>query len=77
MGCLCNTPSDVPPLTHSSEVLKMTLQELFLTHHFLEFMKQNKIRPEWAADRERWFEMIQNVNPAHEATERWGEKVME
>ncbi len=26
-------------------------------------MKQNKIRPEWAADRERWFEMIQNVNP--------------
>ena len=23
-------------------------------------MKQNKIRPEWAADRERWFEMIQS-----------------
>ena len=26
-------------------------------------MKQNKIRPEWAADRGRWFEIIQNVNP--------------
>ena len=40
-------------------------------------MKQNKIRLEWAADRERWFEMIQNVNPTQETTERWGEKVME
>ena len=39
-------------------------------------MKQNKIRPEWAADRERWFEMNQNVNPTQETTERWGEKVM-
>ena len=35
------------------------------------------IRPERAADRERWFEMIQNVNPTQETTERWGEKVME
>ena len=40
-------------------------------------MKQNKIRPKWAADRERWFEMIQNVNPTQETTERCGEKVVE
>ena len=33
-------------------------------------MKQNKICPEWAADRGRWFEMIQNVNPKQETTER-------
>ena len=26
-------------------------------------MKQNSIRPDWAADRERWFEIIQNINP--------------
>ena len=31
---------------------------------------QNKICPEWAADRERWFEMIQNVNPTRKTTER-------
>ena len=37
-------------------------------------MKQNKISPEWAADRERLFEMIQNVNPTQETTGKWGEK---
>ena len=26
-------------------------------------MKQNKIRPEWASERESWLEMIQDVNP--------------
>ena len=40
-------------------------------------MKQNKIRPEWAADRERCFEMIQNVNPTQETTEMRDEKIME
>ena len=25
-------------------------------------MKQNKIRSEWASDRENWFEMMKNVN---------------
>ena len=29
-------------------------------------MKQNNIRSEWAADIERWFEMIQNVTHTHE-----------
>ena len=33
-------------------------------------MKQNKICPERAADRERWFEIIQNVNPTQEMTGR-------
>ena len=33
-------------------------------------MKQNNIRLEWAADTERWFEVIQNVNPTQETTER-------
>ena len=37
---------------------------------FKDDMKQNKIRPEWASDRESWFEMIQNVNPTQETTER-------
>ena len=33
-----------------------------------EDMKQNKISPEWASQRESWFEMIQNVNPTQEMT---------
>ena len=47
---------------------------ILATITFTPVVKQNKIRPEWAADRDRWFEMIQNVNPTQE---RWGEKVIE
>ena len=34
---------------------------------------QNKVRPEWASDRESLFKMIHNFNPTHEMTERWEE----
>ena len=44
---------------------------------FTTVLKQNKIRPECSADRERWFEMILNVNPTQETTGRWGEKLVE
>ena len=33
-------------------------------------MKQNNIRPEWASDIESWFNMMKNVNPTQETTER-------
>ena len=33
-------------------------------------MKTNKIRPEWASDREGWFKMMTNVNSTQETTER-------
>ena len=36
----------------------------------LKYMKKNSIRPDWASDRERWFVMIQYVNPTQETTER-------
>ena len=36
-------------------------------------IKQNKTRSEWASDRERLFDMIQNVNPTQETTEMWEE----
>ena len=34
-------------------------------------MKKNNIRPEWASDRESWFNMMKDVNPTQETTERW------
>ena len=33
-------------------------------------MNKNSIRPEWASDRESWFNMMKNVNPTQETTER-------
>ena len=40
-------------------------------------MKQNKIRPEWASDRENWFEMMKNVNilPGKRRKGETGEKM--
>ena len=32
-------------------------------------MKKNNIRPEWASDRESWFNMMKNFNPTQETTE--------
>ena len=43
---------------------------ILATITFTPVMKQNKIHPEWAADRARWFEMIQNVNPTQDSRKR-------
>ena len=32
-------------------------------------VKKTNIRPEWASDRESWFNMMKNVNPTQETTE--------
>ena len=34
-------------------------------------MNKNNIRPEWASYIESWFNMMKNVNPTQETTERW------
>ena len=52
------------------QIVGLNKYDLSYNYFFSIVMKQNKIRPEWAADRERWFEMIQNVNTTQETTER-------
>ena len=32
-------------------------------------MKKHNIHPEWASDRESWFNMMKNINPTQETTE--------
>ena len=34
-------------------------------------MKKTNIRPEWASDWDSWFNMMKNVTPTQETTERW------
>ena len=58
-------------------ILGLNNYDLSYTYFYSIVMKQNKIRPEWAADRERWFEMIQSFNHTQETTEMWGEKIVE
>ena len=41
------------------QIVGLNNYDLSYTYFYYIVLKQNKIRPEWAADRERWFEMIQ------------------
>ena len=68
-----------PPVNHSAlhtcmcrvcQIVGLNNYDLSYNYFYYIVMKQNKIRPEWEADRERWFEMIQNVSPTQETTER-------
>ncbi len=52
------------------QIVGLNNYDLSYNYFYSIVIKQNKIRPGWAADRERWFEMIQNVNPTQETTER-------
>ena len=52
------------------QIVGLNNHDLSYNYFYSIVMKQNKIHPEWAADRQRWFEMIQNFNPTQETTER-------